>query len=134
MKRNRLLLFLISIFSPIITFAQETAEQGLDDKINELVAPAAGAVAEVVFYGITIAGMEIPIVLIVLIGAATYFTIYFGFPNFTKFGLAIKPSILTISVSSLIGTNFSFVLAPIIATIRCRRLDARRLKSSLSLL
>ena len=90
MKRNRLLLFLISIFSPLITFAQETAEQGLDDKINELVAPAASAVAEVVFYGIMIAGMEIPIVLIVLIGAATYFTIYFGFPNFTKFGLAIN--------------------------------------------
>ena len=90
MKRNRLLLFFISLLSPLITFAQETAEQGLDDKINELVSPAAGAVARVVFYGITVTGMEIPIVLIVLISAATYFTIYFGFPNFTKFGLAVK--------------------------------------------
>ena len=65
-------------------------EQGMDDRINDAVAPIAGAVAEIVFYPITITGIDVPIVLMVLIGAATYFTIYFGFPNFTKFGLAIK--------------------------------------------
>ncbi len=90
MKRNRLLLFLISVLSPLFSFAQEATEQGLDEKINEAVTPVAAWVAGIVFYPITIAGINVPIVLIVLISAATYFTIYFGFPNFTKFGLAIR--------------------------------------------
>jgi AGCS family alanine or glycine:cation symporter len=90
MKRNRLLLFFISILSPFFSFAQEATEQGLDERINEAVEPIARAVAGIVFYPIPIAGIDVPIVLMVLIGAATYFTIYFGFPNFTKFGLAIK--------------------------------------------
>lgn len=33
--------------------------------------------------------LSVPIVLIVLLLGATYFTVYFGFPNFTKFRLAI---------------------------------------------
>ena len=90
MKGNRLLLFLISFISPFISFAQEATEKGLDERINDAVSPVAGAVANIVFYPITLGGVNIPIVLIVLIGAATYFTIYFGFPNFTKFGLAIR--------------------------------------------
>ena len=90
MKRNRLLLFLTSLLSPLFSIAQDTAETGLDDRINAAVEPLARAVAQVVFYPIPIGGIDVPIVLIVLIGAATYFTIYFGFPNFTKFGLAIK--------------------------------------------
>lgn len=90
MKRNRLILFLISLISPLFSFSQEAAQPGLDERINEFVAPAAAWVAGIVFYPIPIAGINVPIVLIVLIGAATYFTFYFGFPNFTKFGLAIK--------------------------------------------
>lgn len=87
MKPSKLLLSIISILSPLFSFAQG---KGLDERINDAVAPVAGGVAEIVFYPITIGGIDVPIVLMILIGAATYFTLYFGFPNFTKFGLAIK--------------------------------------------
>ncbi len=91
MRINKLLLFLAGILNPFFILAQETAEQpGLDERINDAVAPIASAVAGIVFYPLSIGGIDVPIVLIVLIGAATYFTIYFGFPNFTKFGLAIN--------------------------------------------
>lgn len=89
MKR-RFLLLLASVLSPLLGFAQEAVEKGLDERINEAVEPIAKGVADIVFYSIPIGVVSLPIVLIVLIGAATYFTIYFGFPNFTKFGLAIK--------------------------------------------
>lgn len=90
MKMKKLLAFLTTFLLPLAIFAQETAEKGLDERINDAVAPIAAAVASVVFYPIAIGGMSVPIVLIVLVGAATYFTIYFGFPNFTRFGLAIN--------------------------------------------
>jgi AGCS family alanine or glycine:cation symporter len=69
--------------------AQE-AQAGLDQRINDAVQPITDAVSSVVFYSISIGnGLSVPIVLIILIAAATYFTIYFGFPNFTRFKLAI---------------------------------------------
>ena len=47
-------------------------------------------ISDVVFVAIPVGdGLAIPVVLILLLLAATYFTIYFGFPNFTRFGLAV---------------------------------------------
>jgi AGCS family alanine or glycine:cation symporter len=86
---KRLLFLLTSFFLPLWVLAQDQA-RGLDERINDAVAPITGAVANIVFYSIPIGEVSLPIVLIILIGAATYFTIYFGFPNFTKFGLAIR--------------------------------------------
>ena len=64
---------------------------GLDYQINQTLEPAVTAVSNIVFYPIPVGnGLEVPIVLIVLIGAATYFTIYFGFPNVTRFGTAVN--------------------------------------------
>lgn len=85
---KRLLSLFAALLAPLITFAQD---KGLDETINEFVAPAAKAVADVVFFAIPVTDViSIPIVLIILVLAATYFTIYFGFPNFTKFRLAIN--------------------------------------------
>ncbi|MEO0472743.1 MAG: alanine/glycine:cation symporter family protein, partial [Bacteroidota bacterium] len=81
----------VAIFAPFLLWAQDTAEKGLDDRINDAVQPITSAIEGVVFYSIPLGnGVNLPIVLIVLIGAATYFTIYFKFVNFTKFGLAIN--------------------------------------------
>ena len=90
--KKRLTLLLVTILAPLLMLAQEPEQaQGLDEKINAAVKPVSDAIAGAVFYGIPLGnGLELPIVLIVLIGAATYFTIYFGFPNITKFKLAIN--------------------------------------------
>ncbi|MCB0523391.1 MAG: alanine/glycine:cation symporter family protein [Saprospiraceae bacterium] len=92
MKITRLLLSFASALLPILAFAQDVqpVEKGLDDRINDAVAPITAAVANVVFYPVTIGGINIPIVLIILIGAATYFTLYFRFPNITRFKLALN--------------------------------------------
>ena len=89
MKKLLFILF-SALLMPLMTFAQQAGEQGLDDKINEAFAPFAKAVASAVFFAVPIGnGLSIPIVLIILILGAAYFTVYFGFPNFTKFKLAI---------------------------------------------
>jgi AGCS family alanine or glycine:cation symporter len=81
-------LLLATLFTPLLLLAQEP--QGLDERINAAVKPVSDAIAGFVFYGFKLGdGIELPIVLILLVGAATYFTIYFGFPNITKFRLAI---------------------------------------------
>lgn len=85
---------ILTIFStllfPMLTFAQEEA-LGFDDKVNNFVRPVTTAISNVVFFAIPVGDeLSIPIVLIVLLLAATYFTIYFGFPNFTRFGLAVN--------------------------------------------
>ena len=84
--KYRLLTFL-SLFLPALTFAQE---KGLDEKINDAFMPFAVWWESLILTSVPIAGYDLPIVLILLILGATFFTIYFKFPNITKFGLAIN--------------------------------------------
>ncbi|MEO7394822.1 MAG: alanine/glycine:cation symporter family protein [Chitinophagaceae bacterium] len=93
-KLNRLFAFLAFIFLlPAIAFAQDArveTKKGLDQKINEWFQPITDATSQVVFYSINIAGVNIPLVVILLVCGALFFTIRFSFVNITKFGLAIK--------------------------------------------
>ena len=78
--KQRLTLLLFTLLSPIIAFCQDpdsTASKGIDERINEAFEPISQAVGGVVFYSISIAGNSIPIVLIILIGSALFFTLYF---------------------------------------------------------
>jgi len=84
MKYRLLVLFTIL---PLITSAQE---KGLDEKVNDAFMPFAVWWEGFVLTAIPIAGYDLPIVLILLIFGATFFTIYFKFPNITKFPLAIN--------------------------------------------
>ncbi len=90
----RILILFLIFFSPAQSWAQET--KGIDEKINEFVQPIANQVSNVVFVSIPfkLPGMEqavgVPIVLMILIFGALYFTIYFGFPNIRLFGLAVR--------------------------------------------
>jgi len=88
MIKKALLTFILGGLIPLFSFAQEGAK-GIDEKINDFVEPIAKAISSVVFYPISVAGLDVPIVLFVLLIAATYFTFYFKFPNITRFGLAI---------------------------------------------
>ncbi len=80
--------YLLSVFTlilPILTFAQDVAEKGLDQRIDEGFKPISDAISAVIFFKI----MGTPFVLILLVGSALFFTLYFGFPNFRYFKTAI---------------------------------------------
>lgn len=71
-----------------MSFAQE---RGLDERIDAAFKPIADAFEALVFYPAPLpAPFNIPIVLLLLIGGATFFTIAFGFINLRRFPLAIQ--------------------------------------------
>jgi AGCS family alanine or glycine:cation symporter len=84
------LLTIFTFFLPFVTFAQDASEKGLDEKVNDAFMPFATWWENTVLTPIPIAGYDIPIVLILLIVGATFFTIYFKVPGISKFGLAIN--------------------------------------------
>ena len=87
---NKKLLSLLFLVAPFVSFAQESAEKGLDEKINDSFMPFATWWEGFVLTTIPIAGNDVPLVVILLVIGATFFTFYFGFPAVTKFRLAIN--------------------------------------------
>ena len=61
-------------------------EKGLDQRIEEAFKPISDAAANVVFFEV----FDTPFVLILLVGSALFFTLYFKFPNIRHFGTAIN--------------------------------------------
>lgn len=90
MKKSILLLTL-SFLLPAITYCQD---KGWDEKINEAVTPATEFIFNLVFYPWTYGPdgdtSTMPYVIILLLSAATIFTLYFGFINIRRFPLAIN--------------------------------------------
>jgi len=85
MKKNLLTLFAFLI--PFINFAKQSTA----DKIDSIFKDYTGWFVEAIFYEIPFTEtFQIPWVVIVLIGGATYFTIYFKLINITGFLTAIK--------------------------------------------
>lgn len=86
---KKYLLTIITLIIPIITFAQET-EIGLDEKVNNAFMPVATWWEGFVLTKIPLGEYHIPAVVLLLVLGATFFTIYFRFPAFTKFRTAIN--------------------------------------------
>ncbi len=84
MKR-RLLTSLVMMASPLLGFSQEMS---IDEKIEAGFKPFADWIGHKVFYPISIVGIDVPIVLIVLLLGATFFTFYFKFANVRLLGVA----------------------------------------------
>ncbi|MFT6322185.1 MAG: AGCS family alanine or glycine:cation symporter [Granulosicoccus sp.] len=84
--KKRLLLLMAVFLLPIFTFAQETAEKGIDQMIDEAFQPVSDFFSAIIFFNIG----GIPFVLMLLVFAAAFFTIMFGFINIRKFGMAIN--------------------------------------------
>ncbi len=74
---------------PAIGFSQQ-ASKGIDQRIEEMFKPISDFWSGLVFTSIKLAGYDIPIVLIILILGAIYFTFYFKFPQFKLFKTAVK--------------------------------------------
>ncbi len=84
---KKILLSLLLLFIPLVTFAQD---KGLDQQIDEAFKPISDFFSQVIFFTIPLAGMDVPFVLLLLVGSALFFTIYFKFPNVFHFKTAIN--------------------------------------------
>jgi len=75
-----------------VAFAQEAApaSQGLDEKINAWFLPIADVWEQIVLASIPLGGVQVPIVVILLVGGAFFFTLAFSFVNIRKFPLAVR--------------------------------------------
>jgi alanine or glycine:cation symporter, AGCS family len=71
------------LFLPVLAFAQE---KGLDERINDAFKPVADWWSWLVFYPV----YGVPLVLILLISGAAFFTVAFGFVSIRKFWTAIN--------------------------------------------
>ncbi|WP_282121774.1 alanine/glycine:cation symporter family protein [Algibacter mikhailovii] len=88
---KKYLLSIFTLIAPILTFAQESTDKGIDQLIDEKFGAATGWFVSAIFYKIPFTD-EISIywVLFPLILGATYFTFYFNFINFKGFWTSIN--------------------------------------------
>ena len=77
------LLSLLFFVAPLLSFSQD---KGLDKRIDEAFAPISDFFSSIVFF--PVAGY--PFVILLLVGSALFFTLYFGFPNIKYFWTAIN--------------------------------------------
>jgi alanine or glycine:cation symporter, AGCS family len=88
---KKCLLSLFTFLIPFLTVAQEVAEIGLDQKIDQVFGNATGWFVELIFYKIPFTEtIQIYWVLFPLILGATYFTFYFNLINFKGFFTSIN--------------------------------------------
>lgn len=88
---KKYLLSLIAFLTPLLIFAQDSESVGLDQKIDQAFQPVADFFTNVIFFPIYSSdSITIPFVLVLLVGSALFFTLYFGFPNIRYFGKAIN--------------------------------------------
>jgi len=88
-KRFFLALLAICIL-PLTAAAENGWLSSIDQAINEKVEPFADWWEAFVLSSFSIAGVQIPLVLVILIGGASFFTVYFGFVNLRKVPFAIQ--------------------------------------------
>jgi AGCS family alanine or glycine:cation symporter len=69
---------------------QSAAEMGWDERIDKAFAPYAAAWEGIVLYSVPLGGQKIPLVVIILVLGALFFTLYFAFINIRRFPLAIN--------------------------------------------
>ena len=86
-------IFLSSLFIIIMTISFSFSSHALqiDEKINEILTPVSAIVVSIVFFSVEIIeGIKVPLIVVWLIIAAIFCTIYFGFINIRHFGTEIK--------------------------------------------
>ncbi len=87
LMNRSLLVSLVLILCPLLGFTQEMS---LDEKIESKFKPFADWIGAIVFYPINLGGVDMPIVLIILLLGALFFTFYFKFANVRLLGVAIN--------------------------------------------
>lgn len=69
-----------------VTNRLSAQEKGIDQRIDEAFKPISDTITNAVFFEV----FDTPFVLILLVGSALFFTLYFKFPNIRHFGTAIN--------------------------------------------
>lgn len=86
--KHQVLKYALSLFSLFIfSFNIYASEKGIDQRIDEMFKPVADWWSHIIFYPLFEGA---PIVLVLLISGAAFFTVAFGFVNIRKFWLAIS--------------------------------------------
>lgn len=80
---------LILLFS-FLFLALPSQAAGIDETINQALRPIADGLNQFIFYSIPVFGTDLPLIVLWLIGAAVFFTIYFNFLNFRGIRHAIR--------------------------------------------
>ena len=73
-----------------LLFASPASAASLDDKINQLAQPLTDVISAFIFYSVSVAGTDVPLIVCWLIFAAFFFTFYMGFVNFRGFTQAVS--------------------------------------------
>lgn len=73
-----------------LILASSPANAGIDDTINNLTAPIASIIGQIVFFKIPLFGAQLPLVVLWLVVGAVFFTFYMGFVNIRGFKHAIQ--------------------------------------------
>ncbi|MDX1735648.1 MAG: alanine/glycine:cation symporter family protein [Halioglobus sp.] len=85
MALRRMVLWAMSL-----VFAPATHAAGFDQQVEALVRPLANALSAFVFFKIELFGQQVPLIVLWLAVAATFFTFYMGFVNIRGLGLALR--------------------------------------------
>ena len=64
--------------------------RSLDEIIHQTVQPVTEALSSFIFYEVTIAGSQVPLIICWVILGAIFFTVYFNFINIRGFGHAVN--------------------------------------------
>jgi len=86
---KKITFILLALLSPILSFSQENSK-GIDEKINDAFMPIANWWEGFILTSVPLGEYNIPIVVLLLVLGATFFTIYFSFPSISRFFLAIN--------------------------------------------
>ena len=84
---KKYLLTIFTLFLPLLTFAQE---QSLGKSINDAFARYTKPIVDLIFYPIEVAGKDIPIVLVILLLGAFFFSVYFKGVNFRYIKICLR--------------------------------------------
>ncbi len=94
LKKLQFFVSLLIFINPSLLSAQNNSDLGLDERINEAFKPIANWFESVILHDFPfteiIFGTGIPTIIILLVGGALFFTIYFGFVNIRQFPTAIN--------------------------------------------
>ncbi len=82
--------YLLTLMTLILPLATSAQEKGLDEIVNDAFMPVAEGWEGFILTSVPIAGLNVPIVVILLVVGATFFTLYFKVPSITKFPTAIN--------------------------------------------
>ena len=87
MKRKFMAMLLLLL--PVLTFAQEKSK-GIDEIINDGFKPFSDFISNIVFFTVKIGPKDVPVVIIILLLGALFFTLYNKFANFRLLGVALR--------------------------------------------